>query len=143
VFADTSPRSRPELISVPEETSRPKRGDKGTAGPAGLLNQAKRPHLTDQLTETRWLARLSSSWAKDHKRTRNQMGSGFKLFVVPISAPLQSKRMERRKGRKHIHTCLLSVKQPFYILVFGLVTKWRYNWSTGLNLGDFWTIFRA
>ncbi len=40
-------------------------------------------------------------------------------------------------------TFSLSVKQPFYILVFGLVTKWRSNWFTGLNLDDFWTIFRA
>ena len=42
-----------------------------------------------------------------------------------------------------IELYLLSVKQPFYILVLGLVTKLRQNWSTGLNLHDFWTIFRA
>ncbi len=42
---------------------------------------------------------------------------------------------------------LLSVKQPFYILVFGLgqelAAKWLYNWSTGLILGAFSTIFRG
>ena len=42
---------------------------------------------------------------------------------------------------------LLSVKQPFYILVFGLdqefATKWLYNWFTELILGAFCTIFRA
>ncbi len=42
---------------------------------------------------------------------------------------------------------LLSVKQPFCILVFGLdqelATKWHYNWSPGLILGAFCIIFRA
>ncbi len=42
---------------------------------------------------------------------------------------------------------LLSVKQSFCILVFGLdqelATKWPYSWSTGLVLGAFCIIFRA
>ena len=44
-------------------------------------------------------------------------------------------------------SCLLSVKQPFCILAFGLdqalATKWNYNWSTGLILGAFCNICRA
>ncbi len=42
---------------------------------------------------------------------------------------------------------LLSVKQPFCILVFGLdqelATKWLDDWFTGLILSAFCTIFRA
>jgi hypothetical protein len=44
-------------------------------------------------------------------------------------------------------TNILSLKQPFYMLVFGLdrelATKWLYNWSSGLVLAEFCTIFRA
>jgi hypothetical protein len=52
-----------------------------------------------------------------------------------------------RWGGTQPYPLLLSPKQPIYILVFRLdqelVTKWFYNWSTGLIVGAVCTIFRA
>ncbi len=63
---------------------------------------------------------------------------GF-LAVVPQAS--------NKKITKNHFLRLLSGKQPFCILVFGLDeelhTKWSSNWSAGLILGAFCTILRA
>ena len=62
------------------------------------------------------------------------------ILVTPFGTPRVDIRVTYGEG-------LLSVKQPFYILVCGLdqesATKWLYNWFTGLILGEFCTIFGA